>query len=118
LRRPCPQRREAGQPEANRAPRTMFDTLLENCIFYISQLYEFSHRLGQKRKAQNEQLIAFSTATTACIVYPPLTALRVHWGISRSVYPRAPHSVTALSTLRTPRAFVLLAAWLRKPRGD
>jgi hypothetical protein len=33
--------------ESNRAARTMFDTLLENCIFYISQLYEFSHRLGQ-----------------------------------------------------------------------
>src|SRR6266481_2054332 len=32
--------------ESNRAARTMFDTLLENCIFYISQLYEFSHRLG------------------------------------------------------------------------
>jgi hypothetical protein len=27
----------------------MFDTLSENCIFYISQLYEFSHRLGQTR---------------------------------------------------------------------
>jgi hypothetical protein len=27
----------------------MFDTSLENCIFYISQLYEFSHRLGQTR---------------------------------------------------------------------
>src|SRR5260370_20148157 len=36
--------------ESNRAARTMFDTLLENCIFYISQLYEFSHRLGQKAK--------------------------------------------------------------------
>src|SRR6516225_10428174 len=33
--------------ESKRAPRTVFDTLLENCIFYISQLYEFSHRLGQ-----------------------------------------------------------------------
>src|SRR6516162_289611 len=33
--------------ESNRAPRTMFDTLLENCIFYIAGLYEFSHRLGQ-----------------------------------------------------------------------
>jgi hypothetical protein len=32
--------------ESNRAARTMFDTLSENCIFYISQLYEFSHRLG------------------------------------------------------------------------
>src|SRR5262249_22984352 len=30
----------------------------------------------------------FPLATTACIVYPPLTALRVHWGISPSVYPR------------------------------
>ena len=36
--------------ESNRAPRTMFDTLLENCIFYISQLYEFSHRLGHFRQ--------------------------------------------------------------------
>jgi len=35
--------------ESNRAARTMFDTLLENCIFYISQLYEFSHRLGHFR---------------------------------------------------------------------
>jgi hypothetical protein len=35
--------------ESNRAARTMFDTLSENCIFYISQLYEFSHRLGQTR---------------------------------------------------------------------
>src|SRR5258707_8628955 len=35
--------------ESNRAARTMFDTLLENCIFYISQLYEFSHRLGHER---------------------------------------------------------------------
>jgi hypothetical protein len=35
--------------ESNRAPRTMYYTLLENCIFYISQLYEFSHRLGQTR---------------------------------------------------------------------
>src|SRR5262245_20988451 len=38
--------------ESNRAPRTMFDTLLENCIFYISQLYEFSHRLGQDRLSE------------------------------------------------------------------
>jgi len=38
--------------ESNRAPRTMFDILLENCIFYISQLYEFSHRLGQDRLSE------------------------------------------------------------------
>src|SRR6516162_2793651 len=36
--------------ESNRAARTMFNTLSENCIFYISQLYEFSHRLGQERR--------------------------------------------------------------------
>jgi hypothetical protein len=35
--------------ESNRAARTMFDTLLENYIFYISPMYEFSHRLGQSR---------------------------------------------------------------------
>src|SRR5262249_41682804 len=35
--------------ESKRAPRTVFDTLLENCIFYIAQLYEFSHRLGQEQ---------------------------------------------------------------------
>jgi hypothetical protein len=35
--------------ESNRAARTMFDTLSENCIFYISPTYEFSHRLGQTR---------------------------------------------------------------------
>src|SRR5262249_53854811 len=35
--------------ESNRSPRTMFDNLLENCIFHISQLYEFSHRLGHQR---------------------------------------------------------------------
>src|SRR5215469_11315066 len=27
--------------ESNRAARTMFNSLSENCIFYISQLYEF-----------------------------------------------------------------------------
>src|SRR5262245_25789345 len=42
--------------ESNRAPRTMFDTLLENCIFYISQLYEFSHRLGQKRRGPSARV--------------------------------------------------------------
>ena len=35
--------------ESNRAARTMFGTLPENCIFYISPMYEFSHGLGQKR---------------------------------------------------------------------
>jgi hypothetical protein len=25
------------------------DAMLENCIFYISWMYEFSHSLGQKR---------------------------------------------------------------------
>src|SRR5262249_9738250 len=29
--------------ESNDAARAMFDTLLENCIFYISPMYEFLH---------------------------------------------------------------------------
>ena len=28
----------------------MLDILLENCIFYISRMYEFLHRLGQLRR--------------------------------------------------------------------
>src|SRR2546430_7493084 len=43
--------------ESNRAARTMFDTLLENCIFYISQLYEFSHRLGQQRRKRSGRVV-------------------------------------------------------------
>jgi hypothetical protein len=27
---------------------------LENCIFYISPMYEFSHRLGQSRHFERE----------------------------------------------------------------
>jgi len=30
-------------------------------------------------------LCLFPVATTACTVYPPLTALRIHWGISPTV---------------------------------
>jgi hypothetical protein len=33
--------------ESNDAARAMFDTLLENCIFYISPMYEFLHSQGQ-----------------------------------------------------------------------
>src|SRR5262245_1986608 len=32
--------------ESNRAALTMFDILSQNCIFYISPMYEFSYRLG------------------------------------------------------------------------
>src|SRR6516164_7452880 len=41
--------------ESNRAARTMFDTLSENCIFYISPMYEFSHRLGHSRPADTPE---------------------------------------------------------------
>ena len=30
--------------------KSRLDTVLENCIFYISPMYEFSHRLGHKAK--------------------------------------------------------------------
>src|SRR5262245_10220241 len=43
--------------ESNRAARAMFDTLSENCIFYISQLYEFSHRLGLGRVKTKSDLV-------------------------------------------------------------
>ena len=39
--------------ESNRAARAMCGTLLENCIFYISRMYEFLHRLGHKRTFEN-----------------------------------------------------------------
>ena len=35
--------------ESNDAARAMFGTLLENCIFYISPMYEFLHSQGQER---------------------------------------------------------------------
>src|SRR5215471_18444797 len=34
--------------ESNDAARAMFDTLLENYIFYISPMYEFLHSQGQQ----------------------------------------------------------------------
>jgi hypothetical protein len=40
--------------ESNRAAGAMFDTLRENCIFYISPMYEFSHSQGHKRQMQCE----------------------------------------------------------------
>jgi hypothetical protein len=49
--------------ESNRAARTMFDTLSENCIFYISQLYEFSHRLGHSRPSGRCHTIVHVTFT-------------------------------------------------------
>jgi hypothetical protein len=48
-------------------------------------LPRFGANVGKSGKAQNEQMIGFRAASTGCIVYPPLTALRVHWGISRTV---------------------------------
>jgi hypothetical protein len=56
--------------ESNRAARTMFDTLLENCIFYISQLYEFSHRLGQSRRFRDVRVTS---------AYAPRAATKQTW---------------------------------------
>src|SRR5215813_8439401 len=36
--------------ESNRAVLIQFDGALENCIFYISPMYEFSHSQGQSRR--------------------------------------------------------------------
>jgi hypothetical protein len=35
--------------ESNHTAHARFDALLENCVFYISRMYEFLHRLGQSR---------------------------------------------------------------------
>jgi hypothetical protein len=42
--------------ESNDAARAMFDTLLENCIFYISPMYEFLHSQGQIRSFRDVRL--------------------------------------------------------------
>src|SRR5262245_10846979 len=76
--------------ESNRAPRAMFDTLLENCIFYISQLYEFSHRLGQIRPSRST--LARPLSPTADI--PPL------WLRAALCHKRA--LAGAMSKWRTP----------------
>jgi hypothetical protein len=35
--------------ESNHTAHATFDALLENCVFYISRMYEFSHSVGQTR---------------------------------------------------------------------
>src|SRR5215813_760573 len=39
--------KKLGIVESNRAARAKFDTLMKNCIFYISPMYEFLHTQGQ-----------------------------------------------------------------------
>jgi hypothetical protein len=42
--------------ESNDAARATFDALLENCIFYISPMYEFLHSQGAKRTLTEPRL--------------------------------------------------------------
>jgi hypothetical protein len=42
----------------------MFDTLRENCIFYISPMYEFSHSQGQSLHMDKRE------ASAQCPLYP------------------------------------------------
>jgi len=35
------------------------DAMLENCIFYISRMYEFSHSLGQSLPTHSAQMPTF-----------------------------------------------------------
>jgi len=44
--------------ESNDAARAMFDVLLENCIFYISPMYEFLHSQGQSRRIDTAPVVA------------------------------------------------------------
>jgi hypothetical protein len=68
---------------------TSFDrTLLGNCIFYISQLYEFSHRLGQTRPSPPEAtrpfMYAMSPIATGSVHHNELSRCAKMYG-----YPRA-----------------------------
>jgi hypothetical protein len=38
--------------ESNHTAQATFDALPENCVFYISRMYEFLHRLGQTRSCR------------------------------------------------------------------
>jgi len=38
--------------ESNHTAQATFDALPENCVFYISRMYEFLHRLGQTRSSR------------------------------------------------------------------
>jgi hypothetical protein len=37
--------------ESNHTAHARFDALLENCVFYISRMYEFLHSQGQEENA-------------------------------------------------------------------
>src|SRR5258708_22360074 len=39
--------------ESNHTAQATFDALPENCVFYISRMYEFLHRLGQTRPSRD-----------------------------------------------------------------
>jgi len=45
----------------NHPEQIQFDTVLENCFFYISSMYEFSHSLDPKRSSHRD---AFKTTLT------------------------------------------------------
>jgi hypothetical protein len=67
--------------ESNDAVRAMFDTLLENYIFYISPMYEFLHSQGQKRKSSKRaHHVRFSpeSGQIADISRCPLCAMKQH----------------------------------------
>jgi hypothetical protein len=38
--------------ESNHTAQATFDALPENCVFYISRMYEFLHRLGQSENSR------------------------------------------------------------------
>jgi len=73
---------------------------LENCIFYISSMYEFSHSLGQKRKRLR--------SSTSFSGLPPATDIRQrgrHVGsVSKAELGPAPHHSITLGRHRSKRA--------------
>src|SRR5215813_4094385 len=50
--------------ESNRAVLIQFDGALENCVFYILPVYEFSHSQGQQRRISRVRNISASPPTS------------------------------------------------------
>src|SRR5260370_9572243 len=44
--------------ESNHTAQATVDALPENCVFYISRMYEFLHRLGQSRRSNTSDEFA------------------------------------------------------------
>src|SRR5260370_31018480 len=66
------------------------DAMLENCIFYISPMYEFSHSLGHNLKGSQRAILVRSTSVTGHPRYLPTLTLCANRVVS-STWRTFPH---------------------------